>query len=101
MRTAKSGAFTIFVVPDRDGVSRRFRISQKLIYALALCGIASIGFLSAFLIHYVYVIDEVFANTLRRHNDALVAELGSLKEDVSNMEHHYWVLTSSMKSYVP
>ena len=42
---------------------------------------------SAFLIHYVYVIDEVFeANTLRRHNDALVAELGSLKEDVSNME---------------
>ena len=71
MRTCESGAFTILSYRP-DGVSRRFRISQKLIYALALCGIASIGFLSAFLIHYVYVIDEVFeANTLRRHNDAL------------------------------
>ena len=83
----KNGAFTIFIVPDRDGVSRRFRISQKLIYALALMGIASLGFISAFLIHYVYVVDEVFeANALRRHNSALVAELGSLKTEVENME---------------
>ena len=83
----KNGAFTIFVVPDRDGVSRRFRISQKWIYATALTAIGCMGFLSAFLIHYVYVVDEVFeANALRRHNQALVAELGALEGKVGHME---------------
>jgi hypothetical protein len=83
----KNGAFTIFLVPDRDGVSRRFRISQKWIYSMALMGMGCLGFLSAFLIHYVYVVDEVFeANALRRHNQALVAELGSLEGKVEQME---------------
>ena len=82
----KTNAFTVFVVPDRDGVSRRLRVSKKALYLSALGAICTFGFLAAFLIHYTYVVSEVFeANNLRRQNQSLILALNDLEGFRENM----------------
>ena len=83
----KTNALTVFIVPDRDGVSRRLRVSKKAIYGLALGAICAFGFLAAFLIHYTYVVSEVFeANNLRRQNQSLIVALNELEGQMDQME---------------
>ena len=84
----KTKAFTLFVVPDRNGVSRRFRVSQKAVYAAALLALCGFGLMAAFMVHYTYVVSEVFeANSLRRQNKSLVLALNDLEEQMAGMEH--------------
>ncbi|MBL92297.1 MAG: peptidase M23 [Myxococcales bacterium] len=83
----KTSAFTVFVVPDRDGVSRRLRVSKKALYGAILGGICAFGFLAGFLIHYTYVVSEVFeANNLRRQNQELIMALTDLEVQMEQME---------------
>ena len=78
--------FTLMIVPEAHAQVRRIQIPKKTIYAAGIAGLAVIGLFAALVVHYAYIVGQVFeARALRDENGRLksrVAVLSAKVEDV-------------------
>ena len=79
--------FTLMVVPDGHGQARRFPIRRSTLYVVLLAGLMGIGALGALVVHYSYVVGQVFdADQLRAENTKLRERLSTVTERVQSVE---------------
>lgn len=80
--------FTLMIVPE--GVQtkvRRLQIPKKGVWALGLAGLMACGTLLAFVVHYTYVVDQVFeARSLRQENARLQERLTIVTNKVDEVD---------------
>lgn len=80
--------FTLMIVPE--GVQtkvRRLQIPKKGLWALGLAGLMACGTLLAFVVHYTYVVDQVFeARSLRQENARLKERLTIVTTKVDEVD---------------
>ena len=80
--------FTLMIVPE--GVQtkvRRLQVPKKGVWALGLAGLLLCGTLLAFVVHYTYVVDQVFeARSLRAENARLQERLTIVTNKVEEVD---------------
>lgn len=80
--------FTLMIVPE--GVQtrvRRLQIPKAGVWALGLVGLGACMALLAFVVHYTYVIDQVFeARSLREENDRLKERLSIVTAKIDDVD---------------
>jgi murein DD-endopeptidase MepM/ murein hydrolase activator NlpD len=80
--------FTLMIVPEAvHGRVKRWQIPRKTLWALALVALASISGLMAVLVHYTYVVDQVFAaQALREENAKLRERLDAMNDKAKDVD---------------
>lgn len=79
--------FTLMIVPDAHAQVKRIQVRRELVYGISLVVLVLIGVLSTLLVHYVYVLDQVFeARALREENQALEKRIAALSQTVEGID---------------
>jgi murein DD-endopeptidase MepM/ murein hydrolase activator NlpD len=80
--------FTLMIVPEAvHGQVRRWQIPRKTLWALGLTGMLALSGLIAMVVHYSYVVDQVYAaRSLREDNAKLRERLDQMNHKVEDVD---------------
>lgn len=79
--------YTLMIVPDRDSSTKRYRISQRLVFGVVGSMAAFAAVLVGFGIHYVALLDRAHDNRLLRDENAqLRGQLLHVREKIAHID---------------
>ncbi len=84
---AKNKNFTLMIVPEAHAQVRRVQIPKRTVYSLGVLAIGALGLLLAMVVHYAYIVDQVFAaRVLAEENARLKGRIGELKTKIDAVD---------------
>lgn len=83
----KNRHFTLMIVPDAHAPVKRVQVRRGLVYGTGLALLVAVGLLSTLVVHYSYVVGEVFeARALREENVALEQRIAELSATIEGID---------------
>ncbi len=79
--------FTLMIVPEAHAHVRRVQVPKKAIYLGAIVVVAIVGAILSLMVHYAYIVGQVFeARTLREENGKLKDRIALLESKVDDVD---------------